>query len=198
MIFGNQMGNVPDDRDGFRFRGGSRVLDLAATLQARLASVPRDLLANPQDLDRWLISAGFVSSAPSATEADLAAARELREAIFTLASSLRNPLLDAEACRVLNGIAARQAATPLLTADGRVEQRGQVSDLLASLAREAVHLFGGHDSSRIKQCQAASCSIFFVDTSRSGDRRWCSMSGCGNKAKVAEFRRRKRRSGGGV
>src|SRR5579872_1296866 len=109
MTLGNQTGNVPDDRDGFRFRGGSRVLDLAATLQARLASAPRDLLANPQDLDRWLISAGFVSSAPSATEADLATARALREAIFTLASSLQNPLLDAEACRVLNGIAARQA-----------------------------------------------------------------------------------------
>jgi predicted RNA-binding Zn ribbon-like protein len=32
-----------------------------------------------------------------------------------------------------------------------------------------------------------------VDTSRSGERRWCSMAGCGNKAKVAEFRQRQRK-----
>jgi predicted RNA-binding Zn ribbon-like protein len=28
--------------------------------------------------------------------------------------------------------------------------------------------------------------------SRSGHRKWCSMSGCGNKAKVATFRERNR------
>jgi predicted RNA-binding Zn ribbon-like protein len=36
--------------------------------------------------------------------------------------------------------------------------------------------------------------VLFVDTSRKGDRRWCSMSACGNKAKVAGFRKRERRS----
>ncbi|RFB81502.1 CGNR zinc finger domain-containing protein [Methylovirgula sp. 4M-Z18] len=188
------MRDLPEDRNGFRFRGGSTVLDLAATLQARQTAAPRDLLAHPEDLDRWLVSAGLAASLPGATENDLAAARILREAIFALACSLQNPLLDAAACQILNQIAAEPAAAPALTADGRVELRGLVAGLLASLARDAVRLFGGRDSSRIRQCQSASCSIFFVDTSRSGDRRWCSMSGCGNKAKVAEFRRRKRQS----
>ena len=63
--------------------------------------------------------------------------------------------------------------------------------LLVALAREAVQLLGGREASRIRQCQSPTCTIFFVDNSRKGDRRWCSMSACGNKAKVAEFRRRR-------
>jgi len=184
----------PEDRDGFRFRGGSAAIDLAATLQARLKPVPRELLVAPGDLDRWLVSAGLVKSSPGATEADLATARALREAIFAVAGSLGGPELDADARDVLNRIAAAPAAVPVLRADGGVALDGSVAGLLSFLAREAVHLFGGEDAARVRQCQSATCTIFFVDNSRSGDRRWCSMSACGNKAKVAEFRRRKRAS----
>ncbi|MDB5710998.1 MAG: hypothetical protein JWL96_3068 [Sphingomonas bacterium] len=180
-----------EDRDGFRFRGGAVALDLAATLQARLKPSPRELLATAQDLDRWLVSAGLATSAPGATEADLTMAHALREAIFTLAGGLGEQPLDADARDTLNRIAAFPAAAAVLRADGHEEWEGSAASLLASLAREAVHLFGGEDAAHVRQCQAPACTLFFVDTSRSGDRRWCSMSACGNKAKVAEFRRRK-------
>jgi predicted RNA-binding Zn ribbon-like protein len=180
-----------EERDGFRFRGGSTVLDLAATLQARLKPSPRELLATPQDLDRWLVSAGLVTSPPGASEADLATAHGLREAIFTLASGLGEHSPDPDARAVLNRIAALPAAAAVLHADGQSGWQGSAAGLLASLAREAVHLFGGGTAAHIRQCQSPACTLFFVDTSRSGDRRWCSMSACGNKAKVAEFRRRK-------
>ncbi|POA63523.1 CGNR zinc finger domain-containing protein, partial [Pseudomonas sp. DP16D-R1] len=75
---------------------------------------------------------------------------------------------------------------------GGVRLVGSVSALLAALAQDAVRMFGGEAGDHIRQCQSPTCTLFFIDTSRSGDRRWCSMSGCGNKAKVAEFRRRKR------
>jgi predicted RNA-binding Zn ribbon-like protein len=182
----------PEDRDGFRFRGGNVAIDLAATLQARLKSTPRELLVIPADLDRWLVSAGLVAVSPGATAEDLHIAHALREAIYLLAGSLERPSLDREALRVLNEVAALPSARPTLCDDRRVELQGSVAGLLTSIAREAVHLFGGADAARIHQCQAPSCTLFFLDTSRSGDRRWCSMSACGNKAKVADFRRRKR------
>lgn len=182
----------PEDRDGFRFRGGSAVLDLTATLRARTTPTPHELLAAPQDLDRWLVSAGLIASSPGATAQNLAAACALREAVFTLASDLGKQRLNSDARELLNRIAAMPAAAPKLREDGRAALEGSVAELLSSLAREAVHLFGGKDAAHIRQCQASACTIFFVDTSRSGDRRWCSMSACGNKAKVAEFRRRKR------
>ena len=185
------MDSPPEDRDGFRFRGGAVALDLAATLQARLKPSPRELLATPGDLDRWLVSARLATSAPGATAADLAMAHALREAVFTLAGGLGEQPLDPDARDVLNRIAASPAAAAVLGVDGQARWQGSAAGLLASLAREAVQLFGGEDAAHVRQCQSPTCTLFFVDTSRSGDRRWCSMSACGNKAKVAEFRRRK-------
>lgn len=184
----------PEDRDGFRFRGGSSALDLTATLQARRSDAPRELLATPKDLDRWLVSAGLASAPPGATGADLETARALREAIFILAGDLEAPSLDAQACAVLNRISAGPPAVPVLSPDGRVSLRGATQSLLAALAQDAVRLFGA-EAGRIRQCESETCSILFVDTSRSGQRRWCSMAACGNKAKVAALRSRARAAG---
>lgn len=185
--------HLAEERDGFRFRGGHNAIDLPATLQARLKPVPRELLKTPHDLERWLVAAGLADGPLGANEADLALARELREAIYTLANAkLPNGPDPAEALAVLNAIAAKPSATPQLTAQGGVRLVGSVSALLAALAQDAVRMFGGEAGDHIRQCQSPTCTLFFIDTSRSGDRRWCSMSGCGNKAKVAEFRRRKR------
>jgi predicted RNA-binding Zn ribbon-like protein len=188
--------DLPEDRDGFRFRGGSSALDLTATLQARVKPSPRELLATPQDLDRWLVSARLASFAPGANEDDLEIAHALRETIYALASGLDAPSLDRGACDALNRIAAAAPAVPVLKPEGHVELEGSVTGLLASLAREAVHLFGGENAQRVRQCRSSICTIFFVDFSRSGDRRWCSMAACGNKAKVAALRERQRGKGG--
>ncbi len=59
---------------------------------------------------------------------------------------------------------------------------------LATLARDAVDLFGGPLASRIRVCAAADCGLLLVDTSRPGRRRWCSMQRCGNRAKIREHR----------
>ena len=184
--------DLPEDRDGFRFRGGSSALDLTATLQARLKPSPRELLATPQDLDRWLVSARLASFAPEANEDDLEIAHALREAIYALASSLDEHSLNGGACDALNRIAASAPAVPVLKPEGHVKLEGSAKGLLVSLAREAVHLFGGENARRVRQCQSPSCTIFFVDTSRSGHRRWCSMAACGNNAKVAALRERQR------
>jgi len=51
----------------------------------------------------------------------------------------------------------------------------------------------GRRAGKVRRCQDdRGCGWLFVDESRMQNRRWCSMRGCGNKAKVAEFRRRKR------
>ena len=179
----------PEDRDGFRFRGGTNAIDICATLQARLGPSPRELLNTPADLARWLLSAGLATSAPKMTAKDLLMARELREAIYVLASRL-SATKTKTARQTLNRIAAGATAVPCLQADGTVHLAGGGRTLLVTLAREAVHLFGSEAAKHIRQCQSPTCTLYFIDTSRKGDRRWCSMSACGNKAKVTEFRRR--------
>lgn len=185
---------LSEDRDGFRFRGGSNVIDLPATLRARLSASPRELLSTPEDLTRWLVSAGMADSALKSTAKDLATARLLREAIYVLAGTRGGS--EAEAARkTLNRIAAGVAAVPQLQNNGTVSLAGGAHALLVTLARDAVQLFGSEVVTRLRQCQAPNCTLYFIDTSRRGDRRWCSMSACGNKAKVDEFRRRKRMLG---
>jgi predicted RNA-binding Zn ribbon-like protein len=185
------VGDMPEDRDGFRFRGGCTAIDFPATLQARLSPSPRELLRSPEDLARWLVSAGMASKPPRTTASDLTAARALREAIYVLAGGRRGA--EAEAARkALNHAAAAAPAVPRLQPDGTMHLEGSASALLVTLAREAVQLFGSDAAGLIRQCQSPTCTLYFVDTSRRGDRRWCSMLACGNKAKVREFRRRQR------
>lgn len=180
---------LPEDRDGFRFRGGSNVVDLPATLQARLSSSPRELLATPADLARWLVSAGMADSVPKPTDNDLATARLLREAIYILAGTRSGSKADA-ARKTVNQVAAGVAAVPRLQNDGTMRLQGSADALLVTLARNAVQLFGSKAVTRLRQCESPVCTLYFIDISRKGDRRWCSMSGCGNRAKVDAFRRR--------
>jgi hypothetical protein len=38
---------------------------------------------------------------------------------------------------------------------------------------------------RIRRCAHDACVLHFLDTSRNGTRRWCSMAACGNRAKAS-------------
>ena len=182
-------------RDGFKFRGGSPALDLAATVTGRLGGAPRDLLATPADLDRWLVAAELAETPPGATDGNLVQARALREALYRLALARAERTALANADReLLNGYAALPAAPLQLDANGRARLSGDVRGLLAELAREGVSLLGGDFGDRIRQCEGPPCAVLFVDTSRKGDRRWCSMAACGKKAKAAGFRKRERSS----
>ncbi|MED4129450.1 CGNR zinc finger domain-containing protein [Shouchella miscanthi] len=46
---------------------------------------------------------------------------------------------------------------------------------------------------RIRNCEHHDCQLYFIDTSKSGKRRWCSMELCGNRQKAAEFYARKKK-----
>ncbi len=186
----SQSTNIPTDRDGFRFRGGHVALDLTATLAARAKPQPRELLKEPADLLRWLDSAGL--PARGATEADVQEARQLREAIYALALERITGIEAATARGMLNRIAAGAPALPQLEPDGSLVLNGSAAAMLSTVAREAIILLGAGPTIQIRQCEADGCSLLFVDSSRRGDRRWCSMAGCGNRAKLAEFRRRQR------
>ena len=60
------------------------------------------------------------------------------------------------------------------------------------VARDAVGLLESNLSERLKRCPGSGdCGWVFIDTSKNSSRRWCSMAGCGNRAKA---RRRTRRT----
>lgn len=191
MVSGARDGRVSgEERDGFRFRGGHPALDFTATLTGRVKSVQRDLLATGDDLRRWLSAAGYACSSSPSDDA-LSLARDVREAIFDLAvSQIEQCPPPADALKRINDLALGTAAAPQLDKHRQTEITGSAEALVVHLAREAIILLGGPDAGRIRLCEGDGCAILFIDRSRSGERRWCSMKSCGNRHKVSEHRRR--------
>jgi|SRR5579862_5271927 len=71
-----------------------------------------------------------------------------------------------------------------------VAREGGLDWLLAAIARSAAELVAEGSNSRIRLCASENCGLFFYDNSRTQQRRWCSMSVCGNRSKVAAFARK--------
>jgi predicted RNA-binding Zn ribbon-like protein len=174
----------------FTFVSGNLALDFAGTVRNRRTAA-EDLLAAPRLLGEWSVAAGLVDSPPEVSAAELGRALALREAVYRLALALAT---GAQRSRgdidVVNAAAAAAPVTAVLTESG-LERAGSADAVVASIARAAVALLGGPDAARIRECEDPPCSRLFVDTSRASSRRWCEMSGCGNRAKVAGFRARR-------
>lgn len=66
------------------FPCGTLALDFLGTLRARRNPVPTEKLGTPELLDDWFVESGMLDTAPRADAADLAAAVELREALYLL------------------------------------------------------------------------------------------------------------------
>lgn len=82
------------------------------------------------------------------------------------------------------------AEIPLLM-DPSIQTDGRGLRLpLARLALAIASLHAIPVERQIGQCEGDPCGGFFLNTSRSKPRRWCSMDSCGNRAKVKQFRTR--------
>lgn len=173
-----------------RFRSGRPALDLVHT-GGEGAPGRWEIVHGPDDLARFL---AVILGLPTvrATEDDVATMRRLRTTITRIAYGLaagRPPRPDDVAA--LNAAAAAPPLTPaLLPTGGTAVVDPTAAAALATLARDAVDLFGGPLAGRIRVCAADDCSLLLVDASRPGRRRWCSMDRCGNRAKLREHRSR--------
>ena len=66
---------------------------------------------------------------------------------------------------------------------------------LAVLARTIADFLATADFQYLRHCaNHDSCVLYFYDTTKNHRRQWCSNAMCGNRHKVAEFRRRQRQA----
>jgi len=180
-------GLTPGERR--RFRTGRPCLDLVHTGGEGEWAV-WELLHDSADLEHWL---GVVldGTAIAARPRDLAPARDLRRAVCEIArgAAAGTPPRGRDVA-ALNAFAAAPALVPQLGDAGAALAPGTAAQALSTLARDAIDLFGGPLAARIRVCAAEDCGLLFVDASRPGRRRWCSMERCGNLAKTRAFRAR--------
>ena len=189
--------------------GGHVVLNFVNTVTA-WDGVPRDYLQGFEDACDWAILAGLGSgksvsqvrrisrAAPRKGIEELARLREFRGAVHEtlLALARKSPIprrdlqtLEAHwkgavASSLLHGA---DHAVPVWTA-----HTSGVALLRHSLAWQTVSLLDSLSALRLKVCAAPDCGWMFLDTSKSGRRRWCDMGTCGNKAKATRFQLRSR------
>jgi len=178
----------------FRFDAGSLALNFVATVRHR-GSQPRDLLATPEALARWFGQAGCSISAAVLSDKDLGEALLLREAIYRALSSLIQGQSPASTdMGLINAAAAAPLPVPQIELPScriQWESAYPAKACLAEVARDAILVIGGGDRHRLKMCDSQSCRMLFADNSPANRRRWCSMSICGNRAKIKIFRERK-------
>ncbi|MBL4666665.1 MAG: CGNR zinc finger domain-containing protein [Sneathiella sp.] len=63
--------------------------------------------------------------------------------------------------------------------------------LLYPILKDIAEFLASDQLEKIRQCASDTCDLYFVNQSRNGRRRWCSMSTCGNRAKVNAYLKRK-------
>jgi predicted RNA-binding Zn ribbon-like protein len=203
--------------DGFLFVANRPILDLLNTKPV-LAGEPTELLPDVQALERWLIASGVVTSARSKGALrnwrGSRRAKAFLDELIGFRERLREAVLRVEAGSApsdefLEEVNARLLEYPLRSCLRKREsgQRNggivrevlfdplEPADLWAWIADGVAELLSEVERSRLRKCEA--CVVHFVDTSKKGSRRWCSMNLCGNKHKVASYQRRKRKGNSG-
>jgi predicted RNA-binding Zn ribbon-like protein len=195
-----------DDADGLRwwFDSGALALDFAYTGGADVlggvdgaasdgaSDAQWRSVDDAEQLGAWLQSR-FPEVAATTGEREFRDAEMLRAAIGRLArQASRGETLAPADVDVVNLFAATPDIPPVLAGGGRQAGRtlARPHQALGTVARDAVRLFGPDADGRIRECSADDCGLVYLDTSRSGNRRWCSMQRCGNRAKVRAHRAR--------
>ena len=177
---------------------------------------PVDSIDNGEGLLQWLEQADLVpaealarlrsQALPGELDAVATQARSLREWFRSFVRAHMGKPIDREA------LPALESLNRLLERDdgyGRIapstsgaglawqwQRRWRSPESLLQPIAEALAKFVcEEDLSAVKACEGSRCTLMFADHTRGQRRRWCSTAVCGNRAKVAAHRQRKKEAG---
>jgi predicted RNA-binding Zn ribbon-like protein len=208
------MACMTEDRNGvFRIVGGHPALELVNTVAPRVAggaADEHDYIADPDDLLAWSRRTALLDDAavaavetawhgvPGAAEQALHAAVEIREAVYTVLARRDESAETAAALELLTLRWAAAAGRSVLVPGGAVAElvvgTSPASLIPDRLVTAAVDLLRTVDPQKLRACpiDEGGCGWLFLDESRNGSRRWCSMEDCGTRAKIRKLSERRR------
>lgn len=196
------------------FLADSRGLDFLNSI-ATPVDTPVDWLEDGEGLLAWLQQAGLVPeevlaaararAIPGELDRLAAHARSLREWFRAFAQTHKGQRLtaaDLSRLEPLNELLKRdEAFQQIATGAGddapvfrllRSRRWSSPEALLLPIAESLAQLVCEEDFSYVKACEGPACTLMFADHTRGHARRWCSMALCGNRAKQAAHRQRKK------
>jgi predicted RNA-binding Zn ribbon-like protein len=203
---------MSDQKPPAMFLSGSLGLDFLNTL-ATPVDTQIDWIDDGEGLLAWLDQARLVPAKvvkalkartmPGELDGVAAQARNLREWFRGFVKARRRSRPGADDLRELEPL------NRLLNRDERFDQivaeRGtsvlaletlrrwrSPESLLLPIGEEIAKFICSEDIQHVKACEGSTCTLLFVDRTRGRARRWCSMAICGNRAKQAAHRSRRK------
>lgn len=193
-------------RSNFLWLGNCLALDFVNTEVMHEGPI-EELLQTPGDLLHWFAEAGVIQAEIGRLAQELGD-KELAVALGG-ARDYRKMIRDSLAVKGFPQAALEDLianTNQLLAVPTRIERlspasRGRTKltsewkfsrgeDLLRPLAAATAEMLSSLDPRRIRRCKNPDCILYFYDLSRGNTRVWCSLDICGNKLRVAEFRKR--------
>ena len=170
---------------------GDTALDFGNTALAAGYDPPGDVLASVDVFLAWCRHVGLdVNATGRDGRGVLRDLDRLRRAIVTIALALADgtevPEAATEDLRAIHADGLRHAHARMAAGltwswpDATPARRA-----LYVIADQAVELFRHGPLHRVKACD--DCRYAFIDTTKNGSRRWCSMDDCGKQAKMARY-----------
>jgi predicted RNA-binding Zn ribbon-like protein len=199
----------PPDPDAIPAPAADLCLDFANTRMWRGTASPQETLHGLDDVMSWCAEHGILppergqqfaswrNDDAMAVFAETLAAREIIYGLFNAVAAGGTPA-EANLQALSQALAATPARTTLVAAESGIAWRAPLaaptaSALLTPILWSAGDLLVSRRLDRVRQCANPQCLWLFLDDSKSGNRRWCSMSACGNRAKAhRHYLRRKR------
>lgn len=181
---------MKSDNTAFTYIGNNLAIDF---LNTRIFDRDEEieLLNSPQEFYSWVNGAGL-SIDDDIKSQDLSIILEFREALsHVFTATLNDRAIPSKALDIINKhLINHGVEQKLKRVQGRLEihsvnTKMSQEQLLGHIANEAALLLVSNKLEKLKKCANPKCILLFIDTSKSGKRRWCSMDVCGNRAKAA-------------
>ncbi|MDJ1486246.1 CGNR zinc finger domain-containing protein [Cytophagaceae bacterium YF14B1] len=182
--------------------GGSLCLDFVNTVSTWTEESKKDYVETLNDLAHWCLRTDIIerkeykrlSARAETDEANLflEEVKAFRQALYTLLSRRSNhKKISSSHVSFLNTMLQNYMPYIVLESYPDVIKRewkfpkADFRILLAPIVYDAYELLLKNESDKLKSCPK--CGWLFIDTTKNGKRKWCSMQMCGSSVKALEW-----------
>ena len=204
MVKNVKIANMPLD-------GGVLCLDFANTIHHRKREPLEDYFEVTSDILDWGLRTGLLTESsyrilikkvdgePSGVGSFMDKAKELRELIYRIFYGIVNKretgkedidTFNSYLSIYLNSIAVKPEGDRFV--EGWKWKGEDMNRILLLVVKSAYELLLSDRLYRVKECP--SCGWLFLDTTKNGKRKWCSMKSCGSNVKALDYYYRKKKN----
>lgn len=192
-----------------QFDGGTLCLDFANTVHHRKKDPMPDYLHHILDLIAWAKQIQLIDTDRQAllnlkandsnkeSNHFFKESIKLREVLYQIfyALSMGKPVGQTELKKFNNFLQKHYATACIYEQQGKYQQGWNLPadsflQITAPIVKDAYLLLSSDKLNRIKECP--SCGWLFLDSSKNGKRRWCSMKSCGSSVKALDWYHRQK------